>query len=175
MESFRKAIAAYPRYALAWLELGRVQATQNEFADAQHSFRQSITQDSKLVDGYVELARLAAKEGEWHDLLSSTEHLVQVHPEVAEFWFWYSAASFNLGDINGAESSIARGLRLDSAHRIPQMEYLYALVLARSQNFQAAADHVTTYLKLCPKASDAAEAQKRLVQFQTLASPAATR
>src|SRR5215813_3170850 len=50
MESFRKAIAAYPRYALAWLELGRIQATQHNFADAQQSFRQSVNEDSKLVE-----------------------------------------------------------------------------------------------------------------------------
>jgi len=55
------------------------------------------------------------------------------------------------------------------------MEYLYALVLAHAQKFNAAADHVTTYLKLAPGASDAAEAQKRLVQFQGLASSAGTR
>jgi tetratricopeptide (TPR) repeat protein len=175
MESFRKAIAAYPRYALAWLELGRVQATQNEFADAQHSFQQSVAQDAKLVDGYVELARLAARQNDWQGLLRSTKYLVEAHPDVAEFWFWNAVASFNLGDINAAESGITRGLRIDSAHRLPQMEYLYALVLAHAQKFNAAADHVTTYLKLAPGASDAAEAQKRLVQFQGLASSAGTR
>ena len=52
--SFRKAIAAYPRFALAWLELGRVQARQNDFADASQSFHESVTHDSKLADGYVE-------------------------------------------------------------------------------------------------------------------------
>jgi tetratricopeptide (TPR) repeat protein len=175
MESFRKAIAAYPKYALAWLELGRVQATQNDFAEAQTSFRQSITQDSKLVDGYVELAHLAAQQGQWQDLLGATEHLVLVHPEVADFWFWSAAANFNLGDINKAETSITRGLRLDSAHHIPQMEYLYALVLARQQNFQAAADHTAAYLKLSPTASDATEAQTRLAQFRTLATTGGTK
>ena len=152
-----------------------MQATQNNFADAQQSFRQSVTQDSKLVDGYIELAHLAAKQGEWRELLNVTEHLVQTHPEVAEFWFLNSAANFNLGDIDKAETSITRGLRLDSRHQIPQLEYLYALVLARRENFQAAAEHTAAYLKLSPKASDAPEAQKRLAQFQTLASTAAAR
>ena len=175
MESFRKAIAAYPRYALAWLELGRVQATQNNFSDAQLSFQQSVTQDSKLVDGYVELARLADRQSDWQGLLRSTQYLVQAQPDVAEFWFWNAVASFNLGDVNTAESGITRGLRIDSTHRVPQMEYLYALVLAHAQKFSAAADHLTTYLKLAPGASDAAAARKRLVQFQGLASTAETR
>ena len=175
VESFRKAIAAYPRYALAWLELGRVQATQHNFTDAQQSFRESIAQDSKLVDGYIELARLAAEQSQWPDLLSATEHLLQVHPETAEFWFWNSAANFNLGNMKEAQASVTKGLSIDSSHRVPQMEYLYALVLARLQDFQSAADHVAAYLKLSPQANDAPEAQKRLAQFQKLATVAGTR
>lgn len=175
MESFRKAIAVYPRYGLAWLELGRVQETQHNFADAQQSFHESVTQDSKLVEGYIELARLAAKQGQWQDLLSASDHLVQFHPESPEFWFLNSAANFNLGEIKQAETSVTRGLRIDSAHRVPQMEYLYALILARRQDFQSAADHTAAYLKFSPHAADAVQAQKNLAEFQRLATASASK
>jgi regulator of sirC expression with transglutaminase-like and TPR domain len=46
------------------------------------------------------------------------------------------------------------------------MEYLYALILARNQNYQSAVDHVSTYLKLAPQAADAQNAQKLLEQLQ---------
>jgi tetratricopeptide (TPR) repeat protein len=166
MESFRKAIAAYPKYALAWLELGRVQATQNDFVDARESFHQSINQDSKLSDGYVELAHLAAKQQQWPDLAGATDHLVQIHPESPEYWFLNSAANFNLGNMKQAEVSIARGLRLDSAQRLPQMEFLYGMILARKQDYQSAAAHISEYLKLSPQASDAMDAQRILVEVQ---------
>jgi tetratricopeptide (TPR) repeat protein len=175
IDSFKKAIAVYPKYALAWLELGRVQAKQSDFTNARQSFHESINQDSKLSDGYVELARLALRQQQWNDLASATDHLVQVHPEVAEFWFLNSAASFNLGNATQAEAGITRGIRLDSAHRVPQMEYLYGLILARSQKYQLAAEHVSTYLKLSPQAPDAQEAQKRLTQLQELAAQASVR
>src|SRR5258708_7101391 len=58
-DHFKKAIAAYPRYALAWVELGRAQAQQNNFADAQQSFHQAVMQDSGFLEGYAELARIA--------------------------------------------------------------------------------------------------------------------
>jgi tetratricopeptide (TPR) repeat protein len=166
MDSFRKAIAVYPRYALAWLELGRVQARQSDFAQARESFRESITHDSKLADGYIELAHLAAQQQQWQELKTASEHLLRLHPDVAEFWFLSSAANFNLGDSKEAETSIARGMRLDSDHRVPQLEYLYGLILARKQDYQAAAEHVSAYLKLSPQASDAPDAQKMLVELQ---------
>jgi len=164
--SFRKAIAAYPRFALAWLELGRVQAKQSDFADARQSFHESVNQDSKLADGYVEIAHLAARQGQWQELAATTDHLVQIHPEEAEYWFLNSAASFNLGNIKQAETSITRGMRLDSAHRLPQMEYLYGLILARNQKYESAADHLSAYLKLSPQAADAQNARELLAEFQ---------
>jgi len=166
IESFRKAIAVYPRYSLAWLELGRVQASQNNFVEARQSFHESVAQDSKLVDGYVELARLAAEQGQWQELATTTDHLLQMHPNEPEFWFLNSVANFNLANTKQAEVSILRGMRLDSRHRLTQMEYLYGLILARKQDYSSAADHVASYLKLAPQAKDAPEAQKRLVELQ---------
>jgi len=168
--SFRRAIAAYPRFALAWLELGRVQARQNDFADARQSFQESVTRDSRLVDGYVELAHLAAKQQEWQDLATVTDHLTQIHPDEPEYWFLNSVAYFNLGNIRQADTSITRGMRLDLSHHIPQMEYLYALILARNQNYESAVDHVSTYLKLAPQAADAQNAQKLLRELQQRSS-----
>jgi tetratricopeptide (TPR) repeat protein len=166
MDSFRKAIAAYPRYALAWLELGRVQATQKDFVNARQSFRESITQDSKLADGYVELAHLAAQQQQWQELAGATDHLVQIHPDAAEYWFLNSAANFNLGNLRQAEASITRGIRLDSAHRLPQMEYLYGMILARKQDYKSAVEQITLYLKLSPQASDANDARQALAELQ---------
>ena len=166
MDSFRKAIAAYPKYALAWLELGRVQATQKDFVDARQSFHESVTQDSKLADGYVELAHLAAQQQQWQELAGATDHLVQIHPETAEYWFLSSAANFNLGNIKQAETSITKGIRLDSSHQLPQLEYLYGLILARKQDYQSAAEHVSLYLKLSPQAPDAKDAQRTLEELK---------
>jgi tetratricopeptide (TPR) repeat protein len=164
---FKKAIAAYPRYALAWVELGRAQAQQNNFTDAQQSFHQAVTQDSGFLEGYAELARIALMQKQWKELSDVTAHLVQSAPDSSpEFWFLNSAANYNLGNVKQAETSAERGLRLDSRHQIPQMEYLYGLILASKQQFKSAAEHVATYLQLSPHASDAHTAQLVLADCQ---------
>jgi tetratricopeptide (TPR) repeat protein len=164
---FKKAIAAYPRYALAWVELGRAQAQQNNFTDAQQSFHQAVTQDSGFLEGYAELARIALIQKQWKELSDVTARLVQSAPDYSpEFWFLNSAANYNLGNVKQAETSAERGLRLDSRHQIPQMEYLYGLILASKQQFKSAAEHVAAYLKLSPHASDAQTAQLVLAEYE---------
>jgi tetratricopeptide (TPR) repeat protein len=166
-DHFKKAIAAYPRYALAWVELGRAQAQQNNFADAQQSFHQAVTQDSGFLEGYAELARIAVIQKQWKELSDVTARLIQSAPDSSpEFWFLNSAANYNLGNVKQAEASAERGLRLDSRHQVPQMEYLYGLILASKQEFKSAAEHVAAYLKLSPHASDAQTAQLVLADYQ---------
>jgi lipoprotein NlpI len=172
---FKRAIEAYPRYALAWLELGRAQVKQSAFSEAQESFHQAVTQDSRFMDGYVELARLAAEQKQWKDLADATEHLVQLWPDSSpQYWFLNSAANFNMGDVQRAETSAARGLRLDTKHQVPQLEHLYATILASRQDYDAATEHIKTYLRLSPHADDAQAAQDKLVAWQKLAQSATT-
>src|SRR5207248_855728 len=110
-EYFKKAIAAYPRYALAWVELGRTQVKQNNFLEAQQSFHQAVSQDSRFLAAYAELAPVAVVQKQWKELADVTDRLLQALPDSSpEFWFWNSAANYNLGNVKQAETSIERGL-----------------------------------------------------------------
>ena len=164
---FKQAVATYPRYALAWLELGRVQARENSFVDAETSFRQAVTQDSKLTDGYVELARVAAQQQNWQAVADASNNLVQLSPDSSpEYWFLNAAAYYNLGDMKQAESSITHAIRLDTRHQLLQTEYLYGLILASKKDYKSAAEHISNYLRAAPTSKDAAMARKALTVYQ---------
>lgn len=171
-DSFKRAIQEYPRYALAWLELGRVQAQQNSFVAAQQSFHEAVSKDSHLTQAYVELARVAVAQKEWKELADATEHLVEGSPDSnPQYWFLNGAANLNLGNLGQAENSAVRGLRLDTKHGIPQLEYLYGLALAMRGDYKNAAQHLATYLQLSPHSADASTAQAKLAEIQKLAKP----
>jgi len=168
---FRKAVQVYPRYAVAWLELGRAQMQQSNFMDAQESFQKAAAQDTKLLPAYLELARVQAQEKEWKALSVTTAKLVELAPDSSPMlWFLDSVANYNVHDFVRAESSATRGLRLDSVHKFPQLEYLYGLILATHQNYEGAALHIKSYLQLAPHAEDAQNAQEKLAELQRLAA-----
>lgn len=169
---FKRAIAAYPRYALAWLELGRSELKQNSFLDAQQSFEQAVRQDSHLVEGYAELARLAVAQQNWKELVDVTARLLELSPSASpQYWFLNSVAYFNLNQVTEAQAAVERGMRLDQKHQIPQMEYLYGLILARNKDYGAASEHIRAYLRLSPGASDAARARQTLADLDHLSTP----
>jgi tetratricopeptide (TPR) repeat protein len=166
---FQRAVSVYPRYALAWLELGRSELKQNSFREAEQSFEQAIRQDSRLLDGYAELAQLAVGQKSWKELVDVTARLLQLSPQAGpQYWFFNSAAHFNLNQMSEAESAIEHGMRLDANHQVPQMEFLYGLILARKKDYQAAGEHIRAYLRLSPNVNDAEMARKTLSEIARL-------
>src|SRR5215469_2897681 len=150
-DSFKRAIQEYPRFAVAWLELGRAQAQQNSFVAAQQSFHEAVSKDSHLTEAYVELARVAVAQKDWKELADATEHLVEGSPDSnPQDWVLNGAADLNLVNPGQAENSALRGLRIDTKHGIPQLEYLYGLTLAMRGDYKNAAQHLATYLQLSP-------------------------
>lgn len=166
-DHFKEAIATYPRYALAWLELGRLQAKQSSFVDAQESFRQAVTSDSSLTTGYVDFALVAAQQQNWQAVAEMTDTLVQRFPDSSPvYWFLNSAAYYNLGKTKEAESSIMRALRLDPQRQLPQVEYLYGLVLGNKKDYKSATEHISNYLRLAPNSKDSLQARQALAAYQ---------
>jgi tetratricopeptide (TPR) repeat protein len=166
-ENFKKAIEVYPRYAIAWLELGRVRARQSSWFEARKCFQEAVAQDSKLTDGYVELAYVAAQEQNWKELADLSDHLILVSPDAsAEYWFLNAAAYYNLENLDHAEASITRGLHLDSRHEFAQMQYLYGLILGMKKQYKAAAEHVSEYLRLAPNGENSVEARNMLAGYE---------
>jgi tetratricopeptide (TPR) repeat protein len=172
-DHFKEAVATCPRYALAWLELGRLQANQNSFVDAQESFRQAVTNDSSLTTGYVDFALVAAQQQNWQAVAEMTDTLVQRFPESSPvYWFLNSAAYYNLRRMKEAQSGITHALRLDPQHQLPQVEYLYGLILGDKKDYKSAAEHISNYLRLAPNSKDALSARQVLAAYQQRAQMA---
>jgi tetratricopeptide (TPR) repeat protein len=165
-ENFRKAVDAYPQYALAWLALGRVHMEKKDLAAARESFQQSIAADAKLMGPYQELAQLAARNQQWQEVADNTDQLLKLNSAVPEFWFYNCVSKYHLGDLDAAQYSALQGVRIDTEHRVPKMEYVLGTILAERHDYTGAAQHLLRYLSLMPEGPDAADAQKKLDEVE---------
>ncbi len=168
-QCFRKALEAAPRFALAWLELGRVQIQQKDAEGARVSFRKSISADPRLMSPYQELAQLAAREKQWQEVADNTDELLKLNStSYPEFWFYNCVSKYQLGDLDAAEKSALQGVKIDTEHRIPKMEYVLGAILIKKGDYPGATQHFHEYLRLLPNGPDAAEAQKKLEDLAKL-------
>jgi hypothetical protein len=168
-----KAVEIYPRYAVAWNDLGRIQLRQNNPTQARHSFEQSVIADPKYVNPYRSLADLDTREQQWQPLIAVTNQLLALNPvSFPDAWMRNALAYYYLRDFASAEKSARQGLKVDEQHQLPRLELLLGVVLAQERNYTEAATHIQNYLKVATQPAEIEEAQKQLAEVTRLSASA---
>jgi tetratricopeptide (TPR) repeat protein len=169
-KELQKAVAAYPKYAIAWYELGRAQEAQNRVEDARKSYEQALAADAKYINPYLQLAGLSARDKKWQDVADTTARVIRLDPfDFPQAYFYNSVANYNLGKLDAAEKSAREAQKLDTQHRYPRISQLLGLILADRKDYVAAAQNMRDYLKFAPGAQDAATVRGQLTELERLA------
>jgi len=172
-KSFQKAVEIFPKFAVAWFELGQAQLHRNEPAAARYAFQQSIAADAKYVNPYRVLSQLAMRDRNWHELTELSEKLLALNPvSFPDAWLSNSLGNYCLQNLAAAETSARRGLEVDPEHRVPKLEYMLGLILLQKPDYQEAGQHMRVFLAQATKPDDIAEAQKQLDQIARLSAAA---
>jgi tetratricopeptide (TPR) repeat protein len=168
-KDFEKAVAAYPKYADAWVNLGKLRLEQQSVEPARAALMRAMESDPKLVEPYLELGLLAAKDAKWQESGKYLDRAVELDPvDFPQAWYADAVANYNLRNYDAAEKSARAAVKLDPRHANPRSGYLLGLVLVEKQDYPGAAAEFTTYLKLAPNAPDLAQVKDQLGQLEKL-------
>lgn len=167
------AVEIYPKYAVAWFELGRAQLNNQKPVEARHSFEQSIAADSKYANPYRGLAELDTREKQWPALVTVTDQLLALNPiSFPDAWFRNALGNYYLQNFAAAEKSARQGMKLDDQHQLPKMEYLLGILLVQKREYAEATTHIQNYLKTVKQPAEIADAQKQLAEISRLSASA---
>jgi tetratricopeptide (TPR) repeat protein len=168
-QALEKAVQIYPKYAVAWWELGRIQQQNNDPAAARRSFTQSIEADPQYVNPYRGLAQLSALTQQWKDVVQVTTRLLDLNPvNFPDAWFLNALGHYYEKNLDEAEKSARRGIRIDGEHRLPKLELLLGAVLVERRKYSDAADHLRQYLQFVPNGPESDLARKQLADVSQL-------
>jgi tetratricopeptide (TPR) repeat protein len=167
---FEKAVALYPQYADAWVQLAKLLIGRQSIAPARAALRKAMDSDPNLVAPYMELGLLAAKDANWRESAGYLDRAVELDPvDFPQAWYADAVANYNLQKYDAAERGARVAVKLDSRHANPRSEYLLGLVLAEKHDYAGAVAELRTYLTLAPNAPDLAQAREQLGQFEKVA------
>ncbi len=171
---FQKAVDIYPKYAVAWYELGLVHQQQKQLDDAKKCYVESLKADSKYVSPYAQLARLSVAEQNWEQTAEYSGKLLKLNPYFSpELYFYGAVANLNLKNLDAAEEQAREGLKMDTQNRNPRMNQVLGVVLAQKQDFKGAAESMKSYLKLAPNAPDVGQVKRQLEEIERQLAPEA--
>ncbi len=168
-KDFEKAVGIYPKYADAWVSLGKLRLDRQSIEPARAALMKAMEADPKLVAPYMELGLLAAKDANWQDSGKYLDRAVELDPvDFPQGWYADAVANYNLRKYDAAEKSAREAVKLDQRHVNPRAGYLLGLVLAEKKDYAGAAAELTAYIKLAPNAPDLALVKDQLSQLEKL-------
>ena len=167
LKEFDKAVVAYPKFADAWVNIGRIRLTQKDEAGGREAFLKAIEADGKLVLPHIELGMMAARGNKWEEAAPYLAKGLKLDPvDYPLAWYASAAANFNLKKFDVAEKSAREAIKLDPKHRNPRSEYLLGLILAEKHEYSDAAEQLKSYLKFSPNATDLDTVKDQIGQIE---------
>jgi tetratricopeptide (TPR) repeat protein len=171
---FRKAVGIYPKYAVAWYQLGLVQEQEKDPEAARESYAQALAADGKFVSPYQALAVLASQEQKWQDVVDETGRLLRLNPvDFPQAWLFNAFGNFYLKNMDAAEKSAREGISHDAAHHYPDLSHVLGVVLAMKRDYAGAVDQLRDYLHYAPNAVDTPEVERQLAEVERVMGPQA--
>ncbi len=128
--NWRRPVGIYPKYANAWLDLGRARMQRRAEDPAREAFLNAISADGKLVEPYVQLGELAARGRKWPDAALYLDRALQLDPvDYPRLWFEDAVADYHVQQFDRAERNAREALKLPPAIRDPRADAVLALIL----------------------------------------------
>jgi len=170
-EEFTKAVATYPRYAIAWYQLGLLRQTGNDAAGAIDAWKHALASDPRYIRPYESLTMLADRKQDWVSSAFYSQAWIQLDPgDVPAAYLYNAIANARLNRTDAAERAAREGLRIDKDHKVPRLNVVIALILMGKNQTAEAVAHFREYLELAPNAPDAAGVRQQLRQLEADAS-----
>ena len=163
-----KAVGIYPKYANAWLDLGRARIQRQSEGPARDAFLKAIDADPKLVEPYLELGEMAAHQQDWPAAARYLDRALKLDPvDYPRLWFEDAVADYNVHEFDRAEKNTREALKIPSASRDPRANRLLGLILMKKRDYAGAGAALRAYVTLAPNAKDLDQVRVQLVEIDS--------
>jgi tetratricopeptide (TPR) repeat protein len=161
-----KAVTIYPKFAIAWYQLGQVRQKRNALAGAMEAWNEARKQDPKYIKPYETLAAVADRQQDWAAAEQYSREWLQLDPDdFAAAYLINAIANANLNHVDEAELAARGGLRIDKDRKVPRLNYVLGLILMGKQQYAESAKYFRAYLELAPNARDAATVREQVAKL----------
>jgi tetratricopeptide (TPR) repeat protein len=169
-----KAVKIYPKFAIAWYQLGIAREKRNAPSDAVVAWKEAVKQDPKYLKPYESLAAMADQREDWTAAEEYSRKWLQLDPnDFAAAYLINAIANARLNRIEAAERAAQTGLEVDKDRKLPRLSYVMGLILLQKQQYAEAAKYLRAYLELAPNARDAAIVREQVAKLDKQASAGA--
>jgi tetratricopeptide (TPR) repeat protein len=137
-KEFRRAAALHPKYAEAWLALGKMLVDAKRLPEAREALEKAIAADPQYVYPYEQMYLVAFQEEQWQELANTTERLLRLNPyEFPAAYYYNGVANYQLKNYDAAQKSLEQAIGADRRNANPKTHYVMGLVMVAKKDLRA--------------------------------------
>jgi tetratricopeptide (TPR) repeat protein len=168
-ERYEKAIELYPKYAMAYNNLGVIYMKTNDKVHAQEVWNKALEMDPTLATANINIARLDVMDHDYPAAILLLERALAVQPTSGEVLLLMSEAQFLAGHVDEA-LLYSRKVDAIADHQKYEMARIIAGRALEAQNHtDLARIEYEVLLKEAPSAPEAEEARKSIARLDEVA------
>jgi tetratricopeptide (TPR) repeat protein len=167
---FEKAVEIYPKYAIAWNDLGRLWLSQGRKDEARNAFEHSIQADSHYLSPYEGVAQIAASNKNWKEVAEITDRALRLNPELPDSQYLSAVANLALHNFEAAGRSADALVKMNAAESDPRVYHVIGLVQAQRGQYESAATNLQKFIEKSPPGPPVEIAKKQLAEIQKRAA-----
>lgn len=162
-KEFLKAVELFPKYAVAWFELGQVYESRSHVPEAKDAYQHALAGDPNYVNPYEKLYLLAAKESNWPQVAELTGKLLGLDPyDFAGAYYYNALANLQANQLDAAERSGRKAVQVTGPQAEVRAHYVLGLILGRKGDLPGAVAELREFLKIAPSASNRAQIEQMI-------------
>jgi tetratricopeptide (TPR) repeat protein len=166
-KSIKEALDLCPKYAPAWLLLGRVYQREKRTDEARTAFTKAVAADEKFVSPLIELARMAGMETNWKETADLADRALELDPaDFPEAYFLSAVAGYNQNHFDLAEKNARRAQLLDYRHQFPEAFLLLGRILHEKRDSAGEAEQLRNFLKYAPQSPNSVQVRAELQELE---------
>jgi tetratricopeptide (TPR) repeat protein len=163
----RRAVDLHPRYAEAWMELGKVYRMQLRVAAARTALAKAVAADPNFVAPYEQLYQIAFDEGKWQEVADLTQRTLSLNPyNFPDAYYFNGVAHYRLHNLDMAEVSLAQAIKADRFNNNPKTQYVMGLVMFEKNQLDEASKRLQIFAQLAPKDPQVPKARAIIDQIE---------
>jgi len=164
-QRLEKAVEIYPKYGLAWSNLGLVRVRMKDEAGAREAWLKAIEADDKLPSAYLNLARLDLQDKKLQDAGAKIDKALHIDPTNAEGLAMLSEQQLLSGEYDKAIATARKVHSMPHEH-LAQVHLICGDALQhQGKNAEALAEY-ELYLKEYPDSPQVAQVRAAMAQLQ---------
>ncbi len=168
-KELRKAVDLHPKYAEAWLALGKTYARRQRYDAAKVALRQAIAADPKFVYPYEELYKVAFDQTDWEELADATSKLVKLNPyEFPDAYYYNGVAQYQLKNWDLAAKSLDQAMEAGKRKLNPKVLYVMGLVMVQKHDYARAFETLTDFVEMSPNDPTIPKVKTMLAQLEKM-------